>query len=143
MSMERSTTDVVGGALLAENAGAALDEIEQVSHQIASLVQNISGSSKEQTSVAGAITKNMHVLREISTKTTESTTATSSAISKLSELASQLRKTVAGFTLPDQGGSTGVMHAGRVATTLEQEATSDDAAAAEPAPVLPRRRQSR
>ena len=73
MSMERSTTDVVGGALLAENAGAALDEIEQVSHQIASLVQNISGSSKEQTSVAGAITKNMHVLREISTKTTEST----------------------------------------------------------------------
>ena len=43
VSMERSTTDVVGGALLAENAGAALEEIEQVSNQIASLVQNISG----------------------------------------------------------------------------------------------------
>ena len=42
VSMERSTTDVVGGALLAENAGAALEEIEQVSNQIASLVQNIS-----------------------------------------------------------------------------------------------------
>ena len=112
VSMERSTTDVVGGALLAENAGAALDEIEQVSHQIASLVQNISGSSKEQASVAGAITKNMHVLREISSKTTESTAATSSAISKLSELASQLRKTVAGFTLPDQSGGTGVLSAG-------------------------------
>jgi twitching motility protein PilJ len=39
--MERSTTDVVGGALLAENAGAALEEIEQVSSQIASLVNNI------------------------------------------------------------------------------------------------------
>ena len=140
MSMERSTTDVVGGALLAENAGAALDEIEQVSHQIASLVQNISGSSKEQTSVAGAITKNMHVLREISSKTTESTTATSSAISKLSELASQLRKTVAGFTLPDQGGSTGVLSAGRVAASLEQAAPADTDV--EPAPVLPRRRQS-
>ena len=36
VSMERSTTDVVGGALLAENAGAALEEIEQVSNQIAS-----------------------------------------------------------------------------------------------------------
>ena len=35
VSMERSTTDVVGGALLAENAGAALEEIEQVSNQIA------------------------------------------------------------------------------------------------------------
>jgi len=140
MSMERSTTDVVGGALLAENAGAALDEIEQVSHQIASLVQNISGSSKEQTSVAGAITKNMHVLREISSKTTESTAATSSAISKLSELASQLRKTVAGFTLPDQGGSTGVLSAARVAASLEQPAPADTSD--EPAPVLPRRRLS-
>jgi twitching motility protein PilJ len=120
VSMERSTTDVVGGALLAENAGAALDEIEQVSHQIASLVQNISGSSKEQASVAGAITKNMHVLREISGKTTESMAATSSAISKLSELASQLRKSVSGFTLPDQSGGTGVLSQARVATTLER-----------------------
>ncbi len=49
VSMERSTTDVVGGALLAENAGAALEEIEQVSNQIASLVQNISASSRQQT----------------------------------------------------------------------------------------------
>jgi len=46
--MERSTTDVVGGALLAENAGAALEEIEQVSNQIASLVQNISASARQQ-----------------------------------------------------------------------------------------------
>jgi twitching motility protein PilJ len=120
MSMERSTTDVVGGALLAENAGAALEEIEQVSHQIASLVHNISSSSKEQTSVAGAITKNMHVLREISTKTTESTAAASTAISKLSELASQLRRSVAGFTLPDQSGGTGVLSAARVAASLER-----------------------
>ena len=120
MSMERSTTDVVGGALLAENAGAALEEIEQVSHQIASLVQNISGSSKEQTSVAGAITKNTHVLREISAKTTESTAAASTAISKLSELASQLRRSVSGFTLPDKGGGTGVLNAARVAASLER-----------------------
>ncbi len=141
MSMERSTTDVVGGALLAENAGAALEEIEQVSHQIASLVQNISGSSKEQTSVAGAITKNMHVLREISTKTTESTAATSSAISKLSELASQLRRSVAGFTLPDQSGGTGVLSAARVAASLERAEKSPPAPPA-PEPSLQRRRHS-
>ncbi len=119
-SMERSTTDVVGGALLAENAGAALDEIEQVSHQIASLVQNISSSSKEQASVSSGITKNMHVLREISRKATESTAAASAAISKLSELASQLRKTVAGFALPDQSGATGVLSPERVAASLER-----------------------
>jgi twitching motility protein PilJ len=121
VSMERSTTDVVGGALLAENAGAALDEIEQVSHQIASLVHNISSSSKEQASVAGAITKNMHVLREISSKTTESSAATTSAISKLAELASQLRKSVSGFALPNQAGGTGVLSSARVAASLQQE----------------------
>jgi twitching motility protein PilJ len=144
MSMERSTTDVVGGALLAENAGAALEEIEQVSHQIASLVQNISGSSKEQTSVASAITKNTHVLREISAKTTEMTAAASSAISKLSELASQLRRSVAGFTLPDKGGGTGVLDAARVAASLERTEQVPSLAPVAPAATQPleRRRQS-
>ena len=142
VSMERSTTDVVGGALLAENAGAALDEIEQVSHQIASLVQNISSSSKEQTGVAGAITKNMQVLREISAKATESTTATSGAISKLSELASQLRRTVAGFTLPDQGTGTGVLSQARIAATLQRGEESLPAHQEPPADIVERRRQS-
>ena len=77
VSMERSTTDVVGGALLAENAGAALEEIEQVSNQIASLVQNISGSSRQQTGAAQNIARNMQVLKEISAQTAESTHATS------------------------------------------------------------------
>jgi len=100
VSMERSTTDVVGGALLAENAGAALDEIEQVSNQIASLVQNISSSARQQAGSAADVTRRTTRLREISEQTGKATTATAAAISKLSELASQLRKTVAGFTLP-------------------------------------------
>ena len=75
VSMERSTTDVVGGALLAENAGAALQEIEQVSNQIASLVQNISASARQQAGVSQSISRNMQVLREISSQTAESTTA--------------------------------------------------------------------
>ena len=101
ISMERSTTDVVGGALLAENAGAALDEIEQVSNQIASLVQNISGSAREQAGSAADVTRRTARLKEISDQTGRATSATAAAISKLSVLASQLRQTVAGFTLPN------------------------------------------
>ena len=100
VSMERSTTDVVGGALLAENAGAALEEIEQVSNQIASLVQNISGSARQQTGAAQNIARNMQVLKEISAQTAESTHATSAAIAKLAELSAGLRKAAAGFRLP-------------------------------------------
>jgi twitching motility protein PilJ len=107
VSMERSTTDVVGGALLAENAGAALEEIEQVSNQIASLVQNISASSRQQASAAQNIARNMGVLREISSQTAENSAATSNSVGKLAELSAQLRKSVAGFRLPDaaSGGS--------------------------------------
>ncbi|GAC1308160.1 MAG: hypothetical protein NVSMB10_14210 [Steroidobacteraceae bacterium] len=107
VSMERSTTDVVGGALLAENAGAALEEIEQVSNQIASLVQNISASARQQAVASGNISKNMQVVREISTQTAESSTATAASISKLAALSAQLRKSVAGFRLPDSDGSAG------------------------------------
>ena len=100
VSMERSTTDVVGGALLAENAGAALDEIEQVSNQIASLVQNIFSSARAQTTAAQNIARNMGVLKEISAQTAESTNATSVAIAKLAELSAGLRKSATGFRLP-------------------------------------------
>ncbi len=106
VSMERSTTDVVGGALLAENAGAALEEIEQVSNQIASLVQNISASARQQAHVSGNISKNMQVVREISTQTAESSAVTSNSIGKLAALAAQLRKSVSGFRLPDFGSAT-------------------------------------
>ena len=100
VSMERSTTDVVGGALLAENAGAALDEIEQVSNQIASLVQNISSSARQQAGSAADVTRRTTRLREIGDQTGRATSATAASISKLSELATQLRKTVEGFALP-------------------------------------------
>jgi twitching motility protein PilJ len=99
--MERSTTDVVGGALLAENAGAALEEIEQVSNQIASLVQNISESAREQVGSAATVTRNVDRLQEINSQTAASTSATTESIRKLAELAAQLRESVSGFRLPD------------------------------------------
>jgi twitching motility protein PilJ len=101
VSMERSTTDVVGGALLAENAGAALEEIEQVSNQIASLVHNISASARSQALASQSVARNMQVLREISSQTADSTTNTSQAIAKMAELSTGLRKSVAGFRLPE------------------------------------------
>ena len=102
VSMERTTTDVVGGALLAENAGAALGEIEDVSNQIAQLVQNISASARQQAATSAHISRTMQVLREISQQTADNTSATSNAIGRLAELSAQLRKSVAGFRLPQE-----------------------------------------
>ncbi len=132
VSMERSTTDVVGGALLAENAGAALDEIEQVSNQIASLVQNISSSAREQAGTAADVTKRTTRLSEISQQTGKATTATAAAISKLSEFASQLRQSVAGFTLPKD-----VMQGGTLVTQAPPMPPNTTAAAPVAAPSEP------
>jgi hypothetical protein len=46
------------------------------------------------------VTRRTTRLREIGDQTGKATTATAASISKLSELATQLRKTVEGFTLP-------------------------------------------
>jgi len=93
---------VVGGALLAENAGAALGEIESVSNQIAQLVQNISGSARQQAATSAHISRTMQVLREISQQTADNTSATSSAIGRLADLSALLRKSVTGFRLPQE-----------------------------------------
>jgi hypothetical protein len=63
-------------------------------------VQNISASSRQQTSGAQNIARNMQVLKEISVQTADSTNATSTAIAKLAELSAGLRRAAAGFRLP-------------------------------------------
>jgi twitching motility protein PilJ len=136
VSMERSTTDVVGGALLAENAGAALLEIEQVSNQIASLVQNISASARGQSSAAQNIARNMQVLREISAQSADSTSATSQSIAKLADLAAALRKSISGFRLPGSTEGTG-MQRGASGLSREEGTTAAATLAATAEPVAP------
>lgn len=126
VSMERSTTDVVSGALLAENAGGALDEIEKVSNQIAGLVQNISASARTQATAAADVTRNMGVLQEISSQTAEGSNATSTAIGKLAEMSTELRRSVAGFTLPEKEAPAvpGVLPRPRIAAERSPEAAN-------------------
>ncbi len=99
-SMEESTANVVGGAKLAENAGEALEEIQSVSKQISELVSGISQASKTQSIEAGSVMKTMDILRKYSTQTAGGASVTSTNVSKLADLAKELRESVAGFTLP-------------------------------------------
>ncbi len=100
-SMERSTSGVVQGAKLAEDAGDMLGEIETISSQIASLVQSISDAARQQTGQANEVAGNMQAIQEITRQTAEGTRATGEAVSRLAKLATNLRQSVAGFKLPD------------------------------------------
>jgi twitching motility protein PilJ len=116
ISMEQSTAGVVGGAQLAENAGSALDEIEKVANHIATLVQSISNAARQQAVTAGEVSRTMNVIREITAQTTEGTNATAVSVGKLAALATEMRKSVAGFKLPgSHSQETMVMRPGQAA----------------------------
>jgi twitching motility protein PilJ len=99
-SMEQSTTNVVKGAQLAEDAGTALDEIERTSQSLADRILAISKSAHTHAHQAVDIAKSMNVIQEITLQTTEGTNETATAIGNLTMLAEALRESVAGFKLP-------------------------------------------
>lgn len=101
ISMEQTTTEVVRGARLAQDAGVALEEIENVSKNLAELIQNISNAARQQASSAGHISNTMNVIQEITSQTSAGTTATAKSIGNLADMANKLRESVAGFKLPE------------------------------------------
>ena len=102
ISMEQTTSEVVRGARLAQDAGVALEEIEKVSKSLAALIQNISNAARQQASSAGHISNTMNVIQEITSQTSAGTTTTARSIGELAKLAESMRQSVAGFTLPGQ-----------------------------------------
>ena len=98
-SMEQSTSEVVQGAQLAQDAGQSLEEIESVSMHLAELIRTISDSAKQQASAAINISDTMNVIQEITTQTSAGTNETAASIGNLAELANELRNSVAGFRL--------------------------------------------
>ena len=100
ISMEKSTSGVVTGAQLAEDAGSALEEIESVSTQLADLIQNMSGEAQEQANAAAELTTTMSGIQKLTTQATDGAEKTSRSIDGLSRLAQDLDTSVAGFKLP-------------------------------------------
>ncbi|WP_404365857.1 methyl-accepting chemotaxis protein [Marinobacter sp.] len=105
ISMEHTTAEVVRGARLAQDAGVALEEIENVSMNLAELIQNISNAARQQASSAAHISNTMNVIQEITSQTSSGTNATAKSIGNLAEMASQLRSSVSDFTLPEEDAS--------------------------------------
>lgn len=100
-SMEQSTANVVNGARLAEDAGEALAEIESVSANLSGLIQNISTAATKQSQASANAAATMNVIQEVTQQTSTSATRTANSVSELTVLSNGLKKSVAGFKLPD------------------------------------------
>jgi twitching motility protein PilJ len=101
ISMEQTTSEVVRGANLSKDAGVALDEIQNVSSNLAKLIANISDAAKLQSASAGHIATTMNVVQEITSQTTTATFDTARSVSELANMAESLRESVTDFKLPD------------------------------------------
>ncbi len=99
-SMEASTAGVVEGANLAENAGEALREIENVSAYIAELTKRIAESAQRQSRQSAEINEMVHAIRAITEENTEGAREAAESVEILASLAAELEKSVAGFRLP-------------------------------------------
>lgn len=101
LSMEQTTTNVVQGAQIAENAGRSLEEIESVSSSLAEQIRVIAQAAREQLDEAGRIRETMSRISEETNVSAMNSQVSANKVGQLTNLATELQNSVAGFKLPD------------------------------------------
>ncbi|WGZ94706.1 MAG: methyl-accepting chemotaxis protein [Candidatus Thiothrix putei] len=101
-SMEETTAKVVDGARNAESAGAALDEVEDVTVGLARLIGNISEAAGKQANMAGQVVDTMSAIQEITQQTARYSEETRDLVTDLNTTAADLRGAIAGFNLAEE-----------------------------------------
>lgn len=101
-SMEETTSEVVNGARLAQDAGASLTQIETSSTELSALIEDIAREAESHSGQAQRISELMDEIRNVSVKTSQGTTQTADAVAELAERVMQLQSSVSDFKLPKQ-----------------------------------------
>ena len=102
VAMEESTTEVVNGSKLADEAGEALRQINGAVDRQAKMIEGIARAANERAQTSEMVASAMQRIAEIARQTNAATQDTTAAVSYLAELAEQLRASVATFRLPEQ-----------------------------------------
>lgn len=100
-SMEETIHEVVVGSTLADKAGNALVEIEQVSSRLAELLNSISESAKHQATSAEDISSAMANISKVTELVNVGSKRAADSVKMLVELSDELHGSVAPFKLPE------------------------------------------
>jgi twitching motility protein PilJ len=103
--MEEGTREVEEGTKLADQAGAALREIEQIVKQTAGLVTDITRAAGDQVKVTETVVGSMDVILKQTQETTHGVQDTVSTIGKLAELSRRLTDAIGRFKLGTEPAS--------------------------------------
>lgn len=96
-AMERCTQGVVDGTRRSDEAGAALGQIQQVSAQMAELIDGFSSTTSEHASSAATVAESIQRMLQVTEQTSQGTAETAGSIQQLSELALELKNSVSRF----------------------------------------------
>ena len=105
VSMESTTSEVVSGAEKAEDAGEALKNIESVSKNLSTMIEEISQEAQTQSETATSVAGQMNSIRDVSIQTLEGSNQTAQSMGSLTDLVHKLSDSVADFKLPEDRGT--------------------------------------
>jgi len=101
VSMESTTSEVVSGARLAQDAGTALEQIETVSRDLSSLIASISAEAQTQSATATEISVLMKRVEAVSVQAYEGSAQAATSVETLAKLVMRLSDSVTDFKLPE------------------------------------------
>ncbi|NTW57597.1 MAG: HAMP domain-containing protein [Nitrospirae bacterium] len=97
--MEEGTREVEEGTKLADQAGAALREIEQIVKQTSGLVTDITNSAANQVKVSESVVSSMNSISKLTQDTTKGVQDTVETIGRLADLSKRLTDAIGRFKL--------------------------------------------
>lgn len=103
--IDESISKVVAGSQLADGAHDKLQEIENVSSQLAELIEAITGATNNQVKMSETISKTMEEVGEVSRESSLSTQDTAASMNILSKTARDLRSAVDVFKIGESEAS--------------------------------------
>jgi methyl-accepting chemotaxis protein len=129
--MEEGTREVEEGTKLADQAGAALREIEQIVKQTASLMTDITRAAGDQVKSTESVVQTMGSISRLTQETTQGVQETVTTISKLADLTKRLTDAIGRFKVSKeqgapQAGETSLPAIEGYPPTAENVTTSDE-----------------
>lgn len=98
-STEQTTSEVVAGSRLAEDAGQALQEIENVAGELSDIITGISSFSQEQNNSADDIVKAMEDIKQLNNQTVDESKRAEDSAQSLVLLSDKLMNALKGFKI--------------------------------------------
>jgi twitching motility protein PilJ len=97
VAMERSTVDVVEGTKLSDAAGTSLAEIGRVTREVTGLIENVAHVTEVQARTAADVADSIERILKVTDEASEDARKAARSIAQLTELAQELKSSVARF----------------------------------------------